>query len=349
MKEIKKSSMSQITVKKISTEIEWESFIQSHSEANFLQSYLWGVFQEHLGKEIERIGFYNQDLLVGVMLAVIEKAKRSTYLTIAGGPILDWHDDALLSAWVSETLRIAKDHRCVFFRVRPQLQDNAFSQALFQKHNFKNSPMHLTADLTHQLNLALSEEELMKNMRKTTRNEIKKAEKIGVKITATTNPQDIDEFYEIQMQTAKFHKFVPFSHKFLQEQFRTFAQAGHALLYKSYYEDKLLALAFVIFYGEEAVYHYGASTHYGREYPGAYLIQWEAIKEAKRRGLSRYNFWGVAPEGQPEHRFHGVSVFKRGFGGEDIHYLPAHDFVINPLKYKLNYLIEILRKKRRKL
>ena len=44
---------------------------------------------------------------------------------------------------------------------------------------------------------------------------------------------------------------------------------------------KLLAQAFIILYGNEAVYHYGASTDEGRNHPGAYLIQWEAVKEAK--------------------------------------------------------------------
>jgi lipid II:glycine glycyltransferase (peptidoglycan interpeptide bridge formation enzyme) len=106
-----------------------------------------------------------------------------------------------------------------------------------------------------------------------------------------------------------------------------------------------LAQAFVIFYGKEAVYHYGASTDEGRHYPGAYLIQWEAIKEAKKRGMTRYNFWGVAPENNANHRFSGLSLFKRGFGGEDFEYLHAQDLIINYPRYLVNYLVEFLRKK----
>jgi len=49
------------------------------------------------------------------------------------------------------------------------------------------------------------------------------------------------------------------------------------------------------FLRSEAAYHYGASTEEGRKYPGAYLIQWEAIKEAKKKEHKRYNFWGVPP------------------------------------------------------
>ncbi|MDO8639344.1 MAG: peptidoglycan bridge formation glycyltransferase FemA/FemB family protein, partial [bacterium] len=194
-----------------------------------------------------------------------------------------------------------------------------------------------------------SEEELLVQMRKTTRYEIKKALKENIKIIKETNPSDIKKFYDLQIETSKRQKFVPFSYKFLYEQFKVFSENGNALLYKAEFEKKLLAQAFVIFYGKEAVYHYGASTDEGRRHPGAYLIQWEAIKEAKKRGITRYNFWGVAPLDKTDHRFAGLSLFKRGFGGEDFEYLNAQDLIINKPKYFINYIIESLRNRLRGL
>ncbi|OGH51492.1 MAG: hypothetical protein A3H17_00365 [Candidatus Levybacteria bacterium RIFCSPLOWO2_12_FULL_37_14] len=209
--------------------------------------------------------------------------------------------------------------------------------------------MHLHAELTSQLNIIKPEEELLLQMRKATRYEIKKGIKENIKITTSTDEKDIQKFYDLQIETAKRQKFVPFSYKFLHEQFKIFAENGNVLLYKAEFENKLLAQAFIIFYGREAVYHYGASTDEGRHYPGAYLIQWEAIKEAKNRGMTRYNFWGVAPEGNSDHRFAGLSLFKRGFGGEDFQYLPAQDLIINKPKYLLNYIVEFLRNRLRGL
>ena len=71
--------------------------------------------------------------------------------------------------------------------------------------------------------------------------------------------------------------------------------------------------------------------------------------EAKRRGQKRYNFWGVVKPEQTKHRFYGVSIFKRGFGGEDVAYVHAQDLVIAPLRYTVNYFFENLRKKLRRL
>ena len=63
--------------------------------------------------------------------------------------------------------------------------------------------------------------------------------------------------------------------------------------------------------------------------------------------MKRYNFWGVAPEDQKDHRFYGLSVFKRGFGGQDVDYLHAMDLVVNRPLYLINSIIENLRKRTR--
>lgn len=339
--------MAGIKVKKIEDKKIWEEFVLNRNEANFLQSWSWGEFHKALSKQIFRTGFFEDNKLVGIMLSVSEPARRGKYLTVPGGPIIDWGNKNLINAFLQQIKIIAKENNCVFVRVRPQLKLDDFSKNLFKNLGFIKAPMHLHAELTSQLDITKQEEELLAQMRKTTRYEIKRAIKENIKITASTDEKDIKKFYDVQIETAKRQKFVPFSYKFLHEQFKVFAENGNALLYKAAFEKKILAQAFVIFYGKEAVYHYGASTDEGRHFPGAYLIQWEAIEEAKKRGMTRYNFWGVAPEDKQSHRFAGLSLFKRGFGGEDFAYLPAQDLIISRPKYFLNYIIEFLRKKLR--
>lgn len=341
--------MDQITIKNINDKQIWEEFILNKNEANFLQSWYWGEFHKALGKTIDRTGFYEKEKLVGVMLSIVEPAKRGKYLTVPGGPIIDWQKKDIADLFLDQIKKIAKENNCVFVRVRPQLKKDDFSINLFKSLGFVNAPTHLHAQLTTQLDITKPEEELLTQMRKTTRYEIKKALKENIKIIKSDNPSDIKKFYDLQIETSRRQKFVPFSYKFLYEQFKIFAQNGNALLYRAAFEKKLLAQAFVIFYGKEAVYHYGASTDEGRRYPGAYLIQWEAIKEAKKRGITRYNFWGVAPENKQNHRFSGLSMFKRGFGGQDFEYLNAQDLIINKPKYLLNYIIESLRNRLRGL
>ncbi len=336
-----------ITSQNIQDKKVWEEFLAKHREANFLQSWYWGEFHKNLGHTIIRTGFYEGNKLSGVMLAIVEKAKRANYLTVPAGPIINWDSKKETVAFKSAVENIAQENNCSFIRVRPQLGKSASSIELFKKLGFRNAPMHLHAQLTNQLDITKSEEELLANMRKATRYEIKKAQKTGIEIKESVNEKDIKKFYDLQVQTSKRQGFVPFSYKFLSEQFNVFARSGNAILYSAYLNKKLLAQAFIIFYGDEAVYHYGASTEEGRKFPGSYLIQWNAILEAKKRGIKTYNFWGVAND--THHRFYNLSVFKRGFGGEDYEYLGAQDLVINWPKYFINFFIEHTRKRLRKV
>lgn len=342
--------MAEISVKPVESREEWEAFMQTHPETNFLHAWLWGDFQKGLERSVHYSGFYDDDVLVGAMLSIVEPAKRARYLTVPGGPIIDWQNESVVQAAVAEMKRIAKAEKCVFVRVRPQLVESDFSVQLFRQHGFRPAQMHLHAELTSQLDITKDENELKQNFRKNTRYELKQVKKKGIIVSSTTDAETIDGFYELQLETAKRHGFVPYGRKFLKEQFQAFAGNNQALLYSAHTRDgKLIAQAYIIFYGQEAAYHYGASTELGRSEPGAYAIQWEAIKEAKRRGMTRYNFWGVVRPKQTSHRFYGVSVFKRGFRGDDVAYLHAQDLVINWIRYIPNLVIETYRKRARHL
>jgi len=340
-----------ITIQAINDKQQWETYIGKRKEANFLQSWEWGDFHQALGKEVLRMGLYRSGELSGVFLIIIENAKRARYMTIAGGPLLpvSWGRREVVVPLLGSLRDLAKKHNCSFVRIRPQEIYSAALATAMTQYGLRPSPMHLSADLTNQLDLSLSEDELLSSMRKNTRYEVRRATKLGVRVESSTNPSDIDEFYNMQLTTARRHGFVPFAHAFLKKQFETFVGTGSALLYKAYFKDQLLAEAFIIYYGHEAVYHYGASTDAGRKYPGAYLIQWEAIREAKRRGCDRYNFWGVVPLERKDHRFWGVSIFKRGFGGREVQYLAAHDLIVDPARYALNAIVETVRRKTRHL
>lgn len=338
-----------ITFRKITEKDVWENFIAKFPETNFLQSWYWGEFHRALGKQIHRIGAFRDSELVGAFLMIVEEAKRGRHMLVPAGPICDWRDQILLADIVQEIRRIAKIEKAVFVRVRPELPDTKEIQQLFKQLGFVSAPTHLHAELTSVIDLSPSLDDILKNMRKQTRAEIKKAEKNNVQVETTTNPEAIRGFYEREVVTAKRQGFVPFSYTFLYEQFKVFSEAGLATLYTATHNGEVLAEAFVIFYGTQSAYHYGVSTDLGRAYPGAYAIQWQIMQDAKARGMRRHNLWGVAPPGATKHRFYPISIFKRGFGGTDFAYIHARDLVVRPLRYLVCYCIEFVRNKRRGL
>ncbi len=345
--------MKQFTVKKVQDKDQWEAYIQSQGEANFLQAYNWGLFHQKLDNQFYPLAIFDgEDEQVGAMMTVKKTAKRGDYLTVAGGPILDWHSSQttqILKTAFAYLKKLARKENCWFVRIRPQVEQSQKVEQMVQNLGLVTAPMHLSADLTLELDLDQTEDEILMQMRKNTRYYIRRAKRDGVKIKKFTDSDKIQEFYDYQIYLAEKHDFVPFSYEFLLNQFETFAADNQVQLINSYSEeDQLLASAFIIFYNQEAVYHYGISTPKNRDLPGSYAVQWAAIKEAKQRDCQTYNFWGVAPKDEPEHRFAGVSMFKSGFGGQRIQYLPAHDLPVHPF-YQFTRAFELIRKRIRGL
>ena len=329
--------------------VAWQNGIDQFPEANFLQSYQWGEFHQELGKKILRLQVIQGQSVRAQVTGIIESARRGTYLAIAGGPLVDWTDTALVLELFAALKQKAQEYGCSFIRFRPQVTAEVVSQTVLDNLRAVKAPMHLTADLTLQLDITQPDDELLKAMRKNTRAAVRKATALGITTTVSEDPAEIDAFYEEEKKVAQRHGFVPFSLAFLKTQFRLFAQDGSAALVHAHSEDgSLLASAFVLFYNQEAVYHYGVSTEKNASLPGSYACQWRAIAEARARGCTRYNFWGIAPKEQTQHRFAGVSLFKRGFGGTEVEYLEAQDIPLS-VWYWVTYVFEYSRKKYRRL
>ena len=334
-----------LTTKIIESKKTWEDFLLKSNQASFLQSWNWGEFHQSLGQKIFRLGFYQNKKLMGLSLLIKVKAKRGTYLECPGGPVINW-DQANFKKIIDLIKVLAKKEQAVFIRIRPNILKSPKNQKVLQSSGLIKAPMHLHAESTWILDLDKSEEELLKNMRKNTRYSIKKAQKLGVKVLRSVSHKDIKTLYKLQLATVKRKRFSPFTQDYFLKQLQAFKSDNQIQLFKAIYKNKVLAISFIIFYGDEAVYHYSGSSNQLRHIPASYLLQWEAIKQAKKRNLKRYNFWGYTDN--PQHRFFGPSLFKKGFGGEPVNYLPAHDLPLKPF-YWLVYLFETLRRKLRHL
>lgn len=327
---------------------EWTDFLSHQDCSNFLQSWEWGDLHKKLGYRVLRKAIFRGGSLCGVAIGIIKNAKRGKYFEVGGGPIIDWNDNEMVDNTLNYLKTYAKINECVFMRLRPQLLENEKNEYLFRSHNFRFAPMHLYAEHTTIVDLNKSPDVILKNMRRQTRYEVKKSIKDKIIVEYNDDDKSIKEFCEVQRDTAQRQNFVPSSELFISTLVKEFD--GKARIYKSFTQDgKLLSLGLVIFCYKEADYFEAASTDISRHYPGAYALQWRIINDAIIEKDLRYNLWGIAYNHNPKHRYAKVTTFKHGFGGEDVAYLHAQDFVVNKVKYILTLIVETLRKKVRGL
>ena len=325
---------------------EWDKFITSFEDTNFLQS--WDFYEFHIsrGKQVIRRLLKDKDgKIVAAYAGVVETAKRGTYMAIAGGPILDWKNKSVVKTVFKDIEEQGKKHHCVFVRVRPQLELSDKSLKLMNELGLKKAPMYLSVEYAGILNLEKSEEEILAAASQGFRRKLRKAEKEGITVETSTDPAIVKTFYNLEVEHAKRQGFVAFSEDFLTKQFAAFAKNNEVIMYTAKKDGEILAENFMIFYGNEASYHYGVSSPLGTKYSAAPLLHMEAMREARKRGIKRYNLWGIVGLDETKHRFYGVSEFKRSFGCEEFKYTPAHDLILNKFKYLLNKTVETIRKK----
>jgi len=339
-----------MNIKEITNKLQWENFVSRNSEATFLHSWDWGEFNKNTGEKIWRIGIFNGDELQAVALIIKVKAKRGSFLFVPQGPIisrkLKAESKKLLNELFMFLKKLGKKEGVGFVRISPVLENTSDNLNIFKSGRFKSAPIHMMhPETTWLLDIKENEDEIFKGMRKTHRNLIRRAGKEGVEIIQSADEKYLKSFYNIYLETVRRHKFIPFTYDYIKEEIDSFKNDGQISVFSAKYNGEIISSAIIVFYGNQAFYHHGASSSKYKKIPTSYLVLWEAIKEARKRKKEIFNFYGIV-EDRPKHPWFGLSKFKKGFGGYKKELLHCQDLPLSK-KYFIAWLIETVRKAKR--
>jgi peptidoglycan pentaglycine glycine transferase (the first glycine) len=336
---------SSMTIAEINNKDEWEKFVIRNNHDSFLQSWNWGEFNKKTEEKIWRLGFFENDTIIGLSLIIKVKAKRGVFLFVPQGPIVvnDENNLRIVRELKKYMIALGKKENASFIRISPIFTSSEENLTMFRDLGFKDAAVHMMhPETTWILDITKDEEVLMREMKKNHRNLIRRASKEGVEIFQSDSAEFLKNFYDIHMETVARHGFVPFSFEYIKQELESFKSDGQIRIFIAKYQDKIISSAIVVFYGNEAFYHHGASSSEYAKVPSSYLTLWTAIQEAKKREITKFNFYGIA-DNNPKHPWFGLSRFKKGFGGYEVNFLHTQDYPIN-WKYKITYYIELIRK-----
>jgi lipid II:glycine glycyltransferase (peptidoglycan interpeptide bridge formation enzyme) len=349
----------EFNIKEIKDKGIWERFLSEIEEKTFLQSWNWGEFNKNMGDKIFRFGIYERKELIATALILKVKAKRATFMFVPHG--LNVRFDVkrskfeVLKFFLEELKKTAKGEKADFIRMAPIYERTKDNIEIFKKLGFRTAPIHVHPDLTWELGLEQSIDQLLMQMRKTTRYLIRKAEKDkDVEIVEGNEMRYIEDFNNLYQQTKERQHFTPFSLEYLKKEFSSFFPEGQISVFLGKYRGEVVSSGVFIFWQGIGFYHHGASSLKYPKVPVSYQLLWEAIKRAKDRGCKKFNFWGIAPVSESgkvfdkNHPWAGLTLFKMGFGGNAKEYVKTQDFIISQ-RYYISFLIETLRKMKRGL
>jgi len=341
-------------IKEVKNKETWENFFLRCEEKTFLQSWNWGEFQKKNKNKIWRFGVYETGNLISCILVIKFIAKRGTFFLVPHGPVVkNAARDIKLSILKTLTnilIKLAREEKIDFIRISPIWTRNDENTKIFKTMGFMAAPLHSHPEASWKLNINHSENQLLSQMRKTTRYLIKQAERNkDIEIIKSYDMHNVELFNKLHLEVVKIHKFVPFSLDYFQKEFDSFAGDGEISILFAKYKGEFAAASYVVFWSGIGFYHHAALLPKYHKIALSYLLQWTAIKEARNRGCTLYDFWGyVDPKNQTRHPWAGPTLFKMGFGGQKYEYAMTQDYIIS-YKYWLSYGIEKLRKIKRRL
>ncbi|MBP7785887.1 peptidoglycan bridge formation glycyltransferase FemA/FemB family protein [Patescibacteria group bacterium] len=334
-------------IKEIKDKKIWDSAVDKFEYSTMFLSWEWGVFERSVGHSFENWGVYDGDNVIGLLTTKIIKARRGKYVHLRHTPLIKWEDGDVVNLIRDFIIKKVKNSDCHFARISPLLPKSVENNELLKKIGFKPSLTHATdAELTVVIDLDQSEETILKSMRKTTRNSLRKAQDMGVVIKHSDDSSLFDDFKKVYLDTVERQRWNAYSVDFIKKEYEIFSKEKKADMFVAYLKDIPISASIFVKHRNQVIYHYSGSLTEYRDIPSAHLLHWEAIKYYKNNGFSLYNFWGVSPENDKKHPWYGLSLFKRGFSKKELEFVHSHDLIINPFAH-LTRLYEYLETKKR--
>lgn len=308
---------------------------------NFLQSGQWRRFQESVGRKtffIENGGSASSADKFSASIVEHSLPIIGKYFYCPRGPIIKSQVPNQKSQ-IDLLIHLAKENNAGWIRIDSENEE--ILEIIKNSIDYKiiKAPHDMQPKEIFVIDISKSEEELLSEMKPKTRYNINLAKKKDVKIISSKEAKYIGEFLRLTREMAKRNGIISHPEEYYRKMFEVLPE-GMLKLYTAEYENKVIAANLMLYYSDTAIYLHGASSNEDRNVMAPYLLQWQAILDAKNAGYEFYDFGGVKIQNtkykiQDTNTWSGITKFKLGFSPNTSPtvFPGSHDIVINSWKY----------------
>jgi lipid II:glycine glycyltransferase (peptidoglycan interpeptide bridge formation enzyme) len=308
----------------------WDEVAVESPGGHTLQSSAWARVREAQGWQPEFIRIGDPLPIALVLWRGAFAGRKIAY--VPRGPITAPGDTAGLGRALAHLADLARERGAIFLKVDPELRSDV--AVAMRDHGFRRGSDTQPVLATLQLDLAPDEDALLAAMEKDTRWSVRQSPKRGVTTRVVSDEASVRAFYELYAETGGRAGFITRTWDYYRQTWGTLIDAGLASVRLAYVEGAAVAGAMVWRCGDRALYQTGATNDAGRKSYAAYGLLWECIIEAKRAGRRTFDMGGIPVDiERKDDPMYGPYLFKRGFGGEVVRWVGAHDFVPSAAPY----------------
>lgn len=321
--------MSTLRVRSVTDQAGWDDFVRRVGAADaFLQSWRWGEFQLAAGRPIQRLEVVDGDRRVAACLLTSHVTRLGkSFLMSPRGPLLDQSlssgDRAQVWSQLVTAIAAQRPSGTMFLKIEPNVvppTDLDFSPG---------TGTHPETSLV--LDLRQGAEVLLEQMHPKTRYNITLAKRKGVVVRWTRDAGDVDIFLQLLAQTAKRQSIGIHPQRYYRQMIESLRDMVEVAI--ADHDGQPLAAGLMIRFGQVMTYLHGASDHSQRELMAPYAMHWETMARARADGFLTYDFFGIAPADSINHKWAGITRFKKGFGGQTVTYPGGFNLVYDRTWY----------------
>lgn len=288
------------TVQTCESQAEWDEQILSRG-GHPLQLWGWGEVKALHNWNVDRVFIYEKDQVIGTAQLLIRKLPKpfNSLAYIPRGPVAESADRGDVLEAIASYVK-AKYH-AVAVTIEPDWQTIPHVNGWHHSSNTILIPRTLILDLTK------SEDELLGEMAKKTRQYIRKSANEAIEIRQVRKREELAACLAIYKETANRAGFGLHEEQYYYDIFAK--MRDHGLVTAAYHEGKPVAFLWLAISERTAFELYGGMNDEGQRLRANYALKWATIQMTKNWELKRYDFNGLLND--------GVSTFKQGFADHE--------------------------------
>lgn len=331
----------------------WQALLSSCSFGDFLHDWGWGQVAAFDGQPQRRYVLEEDGGLVAILAAQTRDLPAGRqFWYVPHGPVLDYADPNAaerVRAIVAGLREAAGIHRAVAVKLEPRIERGAPEVRAFAKRGLRARSETLQVGQTRLVDLG-DDQDLMTGFDKDTRYAVRRAEREGVTVSVVEDAADlesVDALHRLVEETQRRAGFPMPPLERYRVAWSALAGRGRAAILRAERGGELLAAGLAALEGDRSFYLFSGSRREAAGEPkhyASYALQWAMMRLARERGCRVHDMWGVAPPGAAAgHPWHGVGLFKKGFGGREVVWAGSWDVVVDPTIYRVREATRILR------
>lgn len=302
---------------------EWDAFVSSLPHGHHVQTSLWAQVKSVLGYRAMRIIIAeDRRIVAGGQLLIRRLLPFVSLAYMPKGPISTCWDPFLIGIVVDELRRVARSKHCIILAIQPANSDPEF-EAFLTNHDFRRSWLELapTATITHDL--TQDTQEILGQMKRQTRQNIKRSEREGI-TTREGTEEDLPAFYQLHLATSQRQGFTPYPEEYFDRMWQIFSKQGSISLVMAEYQGAPVSALLLVSFGNTVIpKNLGWSGEHPKCRPND-AVFWAAIQWAKAHDYQTFDMEGIDREGAelmlsgqplPEELRCTPDFFKVGYGG----------------------------------